>query len=229
MSLIYTITTTTKKDGAVLSTWTESIIADGCPVWSVGVLGGVSNQQAQIPINIANLQGLLIGSSQPVTIKVNGNNAVQSLTITGSPTGGTFTVTYATITSGAIAYNASAATVQTALQAMSSIGANNVTVTGSDGGPWTLTFSGALGVQPITTVTRTASFTGGTTPDVTPASVTTGVVPVQTLIFSAGNPLVWSYQDGFFADPLSVSVVNLWITNPGTVAAKVTIELPSNS
>src|SRR5262249_41925037 len=50
---------------------------------------------------------------------------VQTVTLTGNPTGGTFTLTFSGQTTAAIAYNASAATVQSALQALSSIGSGN--------------------------------------------------------------------------------------------------------
>jgi hypothetical protein len=103
------------------------------------------------------------------------SSAVQSVTISGAPTGGTFTLTYGGHTTTAIAYNASAAAVQAALQALASIGAGNCAVTGAAGGPWTVTFTGALADQAITTMTESgASLTGGTSPAVAVASVTTG-------------------------------------------------------
>jgi hypothetical protein len=57
-------------------------------------------------------------------------NERQQLTITGVPTGGTFTLTYNGQTTSAIAYDANAATVQAALAALSNIGVGNVAVTG---------------------------------------------------------------------------------------------------
>jgi hypothetical protein len=62
--------------------------------------------------------------------KVSGTSEVQTITITGTPTGGTFTLTFAGATTSAIAYNASAATVQTALEALSTIGSGNVLCAG---------------------------------------------------------------------------------------------------
>lgn len=103
-----------------------------------------------------------------------GNDEVQTATITGSPTGGTFTLTFGGQTTSAIAYNAAASAVQTALQALSTVGANNVTVTGSAGGPYTITFVNALGKADQAQITATASLTGGTTPGVTMATSTAG-------------------------------------------------------
>lgn len=61
-------------------------------------------------------------------------NSIHYWTLAGLPSGGTFTVKYitslGTSTSAAIARNASAATIQTALEAMTAIGSGNVTVTG---------------------------------------------------------------------------------------------------
>ncbi len=92
---------------------------------------------------------------------------IQTVTITGAPTGGTFTLTFGANTTGAIAYNASAATVQAALVALASIGAGNVTVTGSAGGPWTVEFTGSLGFASQAALTKNAAgLTGGTSPNV---------------------------------------------------------------
>jgi YD repeat-containing protein len=62
-------------------------------------------------------------------------DSVQQVQLTGGPTGGTFTLSFGGQTTAAIAYNATAATVQAALQALSTIGAGNVLVAGGAGGP----------------------------------------------------------------------------------------------
>lgn len=99
---------------------------------------------------------------------------VQTATVTGAPTGGTFTLTWNGQTTAAIAYNATAATVQTALAALSNIGAGNVTVTGVAGGPYTVDFVGTLANTDVAQMTATASLTGGTSPGVTIATTTAG-------------------------------------------------------
>lgn len=65
-------------------------------------------------------------------------DSVQLVTIVGTPTGGTFALASGGNTT-AIAFNAAAATVQTAVQAWGGIYAA-VTVTGAAGGPYTITF-----------------------------------------------------------------------------------------
>lgn len=107
--------------------------------------------------------------------------AVQTVTITGSPTGGTYTLkatsrTGSVSTSGTIAFNASAATLQTTLTGLATIGAGNATVTGSNGGPYTVTFGGTLANSYIPQLQLvTNSLTGGTSPSVAVADSTVGV------------------------------------------------------
>src|SRR6185437_9867175 len=88
-------------------------------------------------------------------------NAVQTISITGGPTGGTFTLTYQADTTIGLAWDSTAVQVQNALSALPSIGVGNVLVGGPTGGPWTITFIGALAAEAITTLTVIGTFTGG--------------------------------------------------------------------
>lgn len=97
----------------------------------------------------------------------------QSVTITGVPTGGTFTLTVEGSTTSAIAYNATAATVRAALEALPGLAPGDVTVTGSAGGPYTVTFTRGGGDVAAMTASG-ASLTGGTSPGVTIATPTPG-------------------------------------------------------
>jgi hypothetical protein len=90
-------------------------------------------------------------------------NAVQQVTITGNPTGGTFTLTYNGSTTSALAYNATPAVVQAALVALSSIGANGANVTGANGGPYRVTIRRDAAVA---LTGSGASLTGGSSPAV---------------------------------------------------------------
>jgi hypothetical protein len=107
-------------------------------------------------------------------------SSVQTATMGGAPTGGTFTLTFGGHTTTALAFNETSANVQSALVALSSIGAGNVSVSGAAGGPWVITFQGtmALTAEPLITATNT-SLTGGTSPGVTVASTTTGGVNLR--------------------------------------------------
>ena len=93
-------------------------------------------------------------------------NEVQTIKInsTSAPTGGTFTLTFNGSTTAGIAYNANAATVQTALTGLASVGAGNATVTGGPGpnAAFVVTFINTRGLtdQPAITATLTG-LTGG--------------------------------------------------------------------
>lgn len=102
------------------------------------------------------------------------------VSLTGSPAGGTITVNVATTVPGQAqvtntatwAYNATAATVKAALEALANVGANNTTVTGSAGGPWTIVFADAVGA--VTLSMNTNGLTGGTSPNATFGSTAPG-------------------------------------------------------
>jgi|SRR5688572_11438694 len=109
-------------------------------------------------------------------------NEVQTVTVTGTPTGGTFRLAFRGQATAAIAYNANAAAVQTALLALANVGASDLAVTGGPGPgtPWVVTYGGNLAGQDVDALTLdTNSLTGGTNPTVTvttttPGGVTTG-------------------------------------------------------
>ena len=99
---------------------------------------------------------------------------VQTLTISGTPTGGTFTLsgnlkdTGAYVITAPIAYNATAAAVLAALQASNVFGSTPITVSGSAGGPYTITTPLAL------LVGDGSALTGGTAPAATVVLTTPG-------------------------------------------------------
>lgn len=80
-----------------------------------------------------------------------GTNEQQTITV--NATGGFFVVAFRDQTSGKIAYNATAAQVQAVLEGLSTIGTGNVAVTGSAGGPYTVTFQGALAATNVPALT----------------------------------------------------------------------------
>lgn len=119
-----------------------------------------------------------------------GTNEVQTVTITGTPTGGTFTLTFQGATTSAIAYNATAATVLAALTALANIAHGGVAVTGSAGGPYTVTFQGALGGRNVPSLVAAGSLTGGTSPSVDVATATPGVGSRRSITIDI--PGAWS-------------------------------------
>ncbi len=116
--------------------------------------------------------GTKAGSNDRIIPVYDPDNAVWTLTVSGVPTGGTFTLGIsvdggAVEETDAIAFNANAAAIETAIEANANVGAGNGTVTGS--GPFTVTFSGDLATVDVTVTLEDNSLTGGTDPTVTPA------------------------------------------------------------
>lgn len=92
---------------------------------------------------------------------------VQTITEGGSGLT-SFTLTYAGQTTTSIAAAATAATVQAALAALSNIGDADVVVTGAAGGPYTVTFAGALANTNVAALTATPTGGSGTVTIATP-------------------------------------------------------------
>lgn len=121
---------------------------------------------------------------------------VQTLQISGTPTGGTYKVSYTgpyggTQQTAGIAFNANAATVQAALRLLA--GLECVVVTTNTGAPpnvtWNITFYGQPGKQNALTV-DVSSLTGGS-PAQAVARTTTGVEGDCIVIPAAGFPTTW--------------------------------------
>jgi hypothetical protein len=130
-----------------------------------------------------------------------GTSAVQLITISGSPTGGTFTLSFFNVTTAPIAYNTSASTIQNALSALQTIQSGNLVVTGA--GPFTVTFQGNLATTPVPMIGGDGSgLLGGTTPAVAVTSITQGVyAPGQNLSpWDYDYPA--NYLNGEMASPL---------------------------
>lgn len=101
----------------------------------------------------------------------------QVITVTGSPSSGTFELSYDGIPTSTLQYNDTHANVQAALRALGGQVAS-VTVSGSNGGPWTVTgFTADVPLQLIGV--RQLQLVGGTNPDVvvTSAAEQEGIVP----------------------------------------------------
>jgi hypothetical protein len=131
-------------------------------------------------------------------------DATQTATISGSPTGGTFTLSSGGNTTAPIAYNAAAATIQTAVQAFGGV-YSGVTVTGS--GPFTISFPNATSnVQAAAApfAANGSGLTGGTNPSVTIAA--TGAGGVDTNLRAIGGD--WSQCAYGVGMDLSVKISN---------------------
>jgi hypothetical protein len=159
----------------------------------------------------ASLKLILLKSDQPMTLTTNGTNEVQSLSTTGTVTAGTFTITYSGQTTAAIAWNATAAAVQAALEALSNIAVGDVACTGGPlpATPVVITFIGNLGNQNVAAMTTTDTLTGGAT---AVSTTTGGVAPGNSFSLKANMPLEWEVSPGYYANPFSVDVVRFNVT-----------------
>lgn len=92
------------------------------------------------------------GSAISVSLATN-NGTNEQQTVTVNATGGNFVLLYKDQQTNKIPYNATATQVQSALESLQSIGAGNVAVTGSQGGPFTVTFQGALAATNVPALT----------------------------------------------------------------------------
>lgn len=91
-----------------------------------------------------------------------GTDAEQTLTSTVDPTGGTFTLTFGGDETDAIAYDASAATIELNLEALDSVPNGSIAASGTyDAGDVVFTFSGGLEGAQSDMVLDATSLTGG--------------------------------------------------------------------
>lgn len=90
----------------------------------------------------------------------------QVVTLSGSPTGGTFRLTLANAYKD-LAHNASAATIQAAMRLIDPFTANGLAVSGSAGGPWTFTWTDVEDRPNVPRMIGSArNLTGGSSPSV---------------------------------------------------------------
>lgn len=168
-----------------------------------------ANSEGRYEIAIGSF--LTKSTTSPTKVKIfeklgTNKNAKQTLTETGSPTGGTFTVEYGGVVSGGIKYNATITEIATALVAMSTIASSeNIAVTSEESKPINekaaiVEFKGELGnsAQPLLVVNSTG-LTGGSTPKVTPTSTTSGETAEQIIgVYDGPDKDFWGNE--FYAD-----------------------------
>jgi hypothetical protein len=148
--------------------------------------------------------GLLFGINQTGVMPV---NEVQTISISGAPTGGTFQLAFqpaaavnpppAPLVTAPINWNAAANDVLNALQALTdATGARplngNIRVTGgpSPGTPFTITFiNGLAGADVNQLIVRNAALTGGNNPQVNIATQTQGSSEAASAAGDSGGPV----------------------------------------
>lgn len=164
----------------------------------------------------------------------NGINEVQTITMTGTPAGGTVTLVVMGQTTATIAYNATSGAVQTAINnALLALGATaTVAVTG---GPWPgtamiVTFSGAgvaaRNVGPIALGAN--ALTGGTTPTISVAETTPGYSGSRSMFVDI--PGAWTGVNlGSNADGIRTYEIDLQsVYEPTSLAAMLAVTCINN-
>lgn len=122
---------------------------------------------------------LAVNKTQSAVVAV---NEVQEVEITGGPAGGTFTLTHdygaGGETTAGVAYNATADTLQTAIEALTTPVSGDIEIDGPAGGPYLITFQGNFaGTDEVLITGSAASLTGGTGHAITLTSATTAQSP----------------------------------------------------
>ncbi|TWS25347.1 hypothetical protein FK268_09145 [Tsukamurella sputi] len=132
---------------------------------------------------------------------------------------GNFTLSYGGQTTGNIAVTATAATVKTAVEGLSSVGAGQLTVTGSAGGPWTFVFTGVTG-------TLTANGAGMTRGSVKAEGASIGYFTIENPTDQIGypewdlDPAQWQFPDFSFGQE------RMWKRPAGADAARMIVTKP---
>lgn len=149
-------------------------------------------------VSSGDLEVVFLLASMACTLQTNGNGTpgIQTLTVGGTPTGGTFALAYQGQITAPIAYNAAASAVQSALQALSTIGGGNAICTGGPlpGTAVTVTFGSALTTATVPLLTANiAGLTGGTP---TIAIANTSGTPQDVIQLAANVPLAWDISSG---------------------------------
>lgn len=141
------------------------------------IVGGLHRAPLTGAIAFVDVDDLIYIDPATQTLSTSGQAAtaeVQTVSLTGTPTGGSFKLTFDGEVTAAIVYNATTTAVRQALEALANLAPGDVVVGGS-AGAWTVTFAGSYGGQNVPQMTADgALLTGGTTPTATVATTTPG-------------------------------------------------------
>ena len=148
-------------------------------------------------------------------------NETQRLTATGTPTSGTFTITFSGQTTAAIAHNATAATIVTALEALSNIEAGELTGSGGaiNSAAVNITFGGQFANTNVALMTTNAALLiNGTEPTLTPATTVAGVAAVNEVqLLTPGGTISGGTWTITFSSQTTSALQ--WDANAATISA----------
>jgi hypothetical protein len=144
------------------------------------------------------LSGSVIGQDLDESDVILSGNELQLVDVDGS-SAGTFTLTYDGQTTAGIAFNAAASAVQSALEALSNIGAGDVSVTLIAADQWQVEFKNDLGQQNVALMTMN---TGGLTGPGGSAGVTTTTAGVAPTVLES-IPISPRFPDVYIGDDIA--------------------------
>lgn len=182
---------TPSADGATAKVWTmdmDNVAADVIATYTLeqgspdrghrAPYGVVSEFGLDFDREKVDLSGNVIAGKLTDDIAMSANEVVSIAVTGGTATSGGFTLTFGGQTTASIDYNAAAAAVEAALEALSTIGTGNVECAGGafPGTAITIEFVGDLKQTDVGAITAADTFNEGT---VTPTIVTAGVAPSE--------------------------------------------------
>jgi len=148
------------------------------PIWSVTFEGvNAGTDVALMSGSAASLvgAGVSVVATQAAVAAINEKQAVA---VDDDATGGTYKLTFNAEETGTIAYDATADTVETALEGLTTPVPGDFVVTGGTGGPYTVEFTGAYASSDVAIMTSDAALlTGGGTQTLVQASVIASTGP----------------------------------------------------
>jgi hypothetical protein len=211
--------------GASIYAWgiTNGTITSATNIQTITYTAGPSGTVG-LTLTVTNASGCTATNTANVTINANpatpgiAASGVQAVTVTGGA--GSFTLTFNGATTGSLAYNASAASVQTALNALSSIGgvggSASVVLSGT---VYSVSFGGTLaGPQPQ----LTGSGSGGATVAIAP------IVCADSTGNQASGPAgattyAWGITNGAITSATDVQSITYTAGSSGTVGLTLTV------
>lgn len=209
LDMVWTLT-----EGATQYQFPITVSEDTRVSQDIVVANNVTNQEVTLSLIRTQIRGLLMAATCDMTVRSSGTDEVQLLTPSGTISGGTFTLTYSGQTTAAIAFNATASAIQAALVALSNI--DDVDGVVCTGGPINTTavnvaFKRSLAATNVAQMTLTSSLTGGGS--IAVSTPTSGAVVDFNKVIRAGYPFFWESISGNYANPFTVDVTRLLVSN----------------
>ncbi len=176
-----------------------------------------------------------LGTVQFTTSDSGGTDAVQAITFTGSPTGGIFTLAFSGHTTGNISYSttatALASNIQSALNALTGIGAGNTAVSASSASSVNVTFQGTLARAMQTTMSPGNGLSGGSSPGLSVATTRAGVGPLlpANYTFTAGDSGTHTFTSGITLITAATQTVSVTDTGNSAITGNAVVTVSAGA